>query len=356
MRVVTSPERLYSGWVLGTRTTLVPWLTAAAIALAACSTTTPERARPAAATAGDAPRVRTVVVVSVDGLNPSAIDELGRERAPVLHWLIAHGASTLNARTEQESTSTLPNHTGMVTGRRVDAAEGGHGVTWNDERTEPATVHEAAGERVSSMFSVVAKRTRTALFVGKQKLSLLQRSWPRAIDRYEMRGHGDTLVDLARADLRERRRRGLRFVHLAMPDAVGHAEGFMSESYLDAVAGIDELLGRLVQTVRARPRLARHTAVIVTADHGGTGELHGDPATFANYRIPFIVWGAGVAAGANLYALNPDYASPGRRRTTYDAERQPVRNGDVANLVTDLLGLRAVPGSEHGADQDLDVR
>jgi predicted AlkP superfamily pyrophosphatase or phosphodiesterase len=303
----------------------------------------------------DAPQVRTVVVVSVDGLNPSAINELGRQGAPVLHRLIANGAATLNARTEQESTSTLPNHTGMVTGRRVDAAEGGHGITWNDERSEPDTVHEAAGERVSSVFSVVAKRTRTALFVGKKKLSLYQRSWPKAIDRFEVRGHVETLVELARADLRKARR-GLWFLHLALPDEVGHAEGFMSEAYLDAVAGTDELLGRLVRTVKARPRLARHTVVVVTADHGGRGESHGDPTRLANYRVPFIVWGAGVADGANLYALNRDYARPGRRRTTYDAERQPVRNGDVANLVTDLLGLRSVPGSEHDADQDLDVR
>lgn len=347
--------------MLGTRTALVPWLTAAALALAACSSTTPERARPAAATVDRTPRVTTVVVVSVDGLNPSALNELGRQGAPVLHRLIAHGASTLNARTERESTSTLPNHTGMVTGRRVDAAEGGHGVTWNDGRTEPATVHEVAGERVFSVFSVVAKSTRTALFVGKEKLSLLQRSWPAAIDRYELQGHGETLVELARADLVEERQ-GLWFVHLALPDAAGHAEGFMSEAYLDAVAGTDDLVGRLVRTVETRPRLASHTVVVVTADHGGSanaaapGHLHEDPTRFAHYRVPFIVWGAGVATGADLYALNPDYARPGRRRTTYDAGRQPVRNGDVANLVTDLLGLRAVPGSEHAVDQDLDVR
>jgi hypothetical protein len=68
------------------------------------------------------------------------------------------------------------------------------------------------------------------------------------------------------------------------------------------------------------------------------------------------VWGAGVANGAGLYRLNPDYADPGRRRTRYGAARQPVRNGDVANLTTDLLGLPAVRGSEHDSAQDLDVR
>jgi hypothetical protein len=65
-----------------------------------------------------------------------------------------------------------------------------------------------------------------------------------------------------------------------------------------------------------------------------------------------VVWGPGVTAD-DLYDLNPDYADPGRKRTTY-AGAQPVRNGDVANLATDLLGLTKVPGSELDAGQDLD--
>ncbi|MBK5250040.1 MAG: hypothetical protein JJE50_11545 [Actinomycetales bacterium] len=71
--------------------------------------------------------------------------------------------------------------------------------------------------------------------------------------------------------------------------------------------------------------------------------------------MPFIVWGSGVKAGADLYDLNPDYASPGKKRTSYADDEQPVRNGDVANLATDLLGLEAVPDSEHDAAQHLDV-
>ena len=70
--------------------------------------------------------------------------------------------------------------------------------------------------------------------------------------------------------------------------------------------------------------------------------------------MPFIAWGAGVARGADLYDLNPDYAHPGRTRTTYGG-KQPIRNGDLANLVTDLLGLRRVPGSELDASQNLDL-
>jgi hypothetical protein len=67
------------------------------------------------------------------------------------------------------------------------------------------------------------------------------------------------------------------------------------------------------------------------------------------------VWGAGVADGADLYALNTDRAAPGTGRPAYSATRQPIRNAEAANLVTELLGLPAVPGSRINAAQTLDV-
>lgn len=297
----------------------------------------------------------TVLAVSVDGLSPRAIRVLGPERAPTLHRLIEEGASTLNARTARESTSTLPNHTGMLTGRRVDADRGGHGVTWNDDRLEPPTVHDAAGEPVASAFSVVHSETRsTALFASKTKFTLFKRSWSPDIDRFTIREGNGRLMRRARGDL-VNRERAYRFVHFSMPDAAGHAHGFMSSAYLDSVARVDRLLGRLLAAVEADPDLASRLVLVVTADHGGQGRNHRDPTRLANYRIPFLVWGAGVARGANLYRINPGYAGPGRSRTTYATDPPPIRNGALANLVTDLLGLGPVPGSELNAGQDLEV-
>lgn len=310
-------------------------------------------ASPSAARAADAP-VSSVLAVSVDGLKPWAIRRLGPERAPVLHRLMRDGASTLNARTARELTDTLPNHTSMVTSRRINPARDGHGVTWNDDRRRPRTVHAAAGERVGSVFSRLGAAGRdSALFASKTKFRLFNRSWPGGIDRFEVREHNGRLVRLVRADLREHGR-DFRFVHLSQPDVVGHTKGFRSSAYLDAVEYVDALLGRLLATLENRG-LSGSSVVVVTADHGGATASHRDPTKLANYRIPFLAWGAGVAQGADLYALNSDYANPGRRRTGYATQPPPVRNGAVANLVTDLLGLPAVGGSELNAAQDLDV-
>jgi hypothetical protein len=302
--------------------------------------------------------ITKVVVVSVDGMMSKAIRTLGREGSPALHRLIAQGATTLNARTEREMTVTLPNHTGMVTGRRIDAADGGHGVAWNDDRLDPRTVQEAAGHPVASVFGVVHSTARsTALFASKTKFSLFERSWDRAVDKYRYRSDNPALMRLVRRDLLEHHRRAFTFVHLSEPDTAGHDSGWMSQDYLDAVSLSDGLIGDLMRTLENHPdKLGKHTVLIVTADHGGSGADHDEAARLRNYRVPFLVWGPSVASGRNLYALNRDYADPGRQRTRYSADRQPVRNGAVGNLATDLLGLRSISGSEHDADQDLDVR
>ena len=60
-------------------------------------------------------------------------------------------------------------------------------------------------------------------------------------------------------------------------------------------------------------------------------------------------------AGNDLYALNPDYRDPGAGRPSYDG-RQPVRNGDLADLTTRRMGLPPVPNSVFGAPDQLDVR
>jgi hypothetical protein len=309
--------------------------------------------RPTAAQAAARPVTR-VLAVSIDGLRSSAITQLGRAGTPTLHRLMRMGASTLNARTEREMTVTLPNHTGMVTGRRITAAHGGHGVTWNDDRLRPRTVQQAAGHDVSSVFRVVHYAGReTALLASKTKFSLFERSWDAAINKVRIRHDNTALARMTRRDLLTHTR-GFTFLHLSAPDAVGHARGWKSPAYLDAVRATDRRLGSIVRTINAHPRLKEHLVLVVTADHGGSDKSHSDATRLANYRVPFMVWGPTVARRANLYRLNPDYANPGDRRTSYSDARQPVRNGAVANLALDLLGLRAVRGSEHDRAQDLD--
>lgn len=294
----------------------------------------------------------SVLAISIDGMSVASVRRLGRAKLPNLYRFMRAGASTTNARTAREMTVTLPNHTGMVTGRRIDAATGGHGVDWNDDRPTPSTVQAAAGHDVASVFTAVdAAGGSTAVFAAKTKFSLWQRSWPDAIDRTTIDLDNSALVDQLVEDLE--RDRDFRFLHLSLPDNAGHEHGWMSRPYLRAVRKSDALVGRVVAAVNADAARKAGTTILLTSDHGGRGPSHSDVRELDNYRIVFMARGAAVDRGVDLYAINPTYKDPGTRRTVYGMRRPPVRNAMVANLALDLLDLPAVEGSEFDVELDL---
>lgn len=328
-------------------------------------TTAAQAPRAAAPTSPD-DAVDRVLAVSIDGLNPRAITQLGAKGTPAFHRLMREGAYTLNARTEYEMTKTLPNHTGMLTSRRITAKRGGHGVDFNSDTG--TTVHKRAGHYVASVFDVIHDRGgSTALFSAKTKFKLYQRTWNthgradkigydngrKKIDRVVLDTNNARLVSKVNAELASSPRT-FTFLHISLPDAAGHQSGFMGKKYLAAVEETDRLLGTVLDTVAGTPSLEAHTLVVLTADHGGKGAGHYDPRKRQNYQVPFMAWGPGVPAGRNLYAMNSAFTSPGTSRPSY-AGKQPIRNGDVANLATDALDLPAVPGSELDRPRRLNV-
>lgn len=311
--------------------------------------------------------IEQVVLVSVDGLNPDAITALGPAGAPTFYRLMAEGTSTLDARTVYEATQTLPNHTSMVTGRPVTVT-GGHGVTFNEDNG--STVHAAAGTYCASIFDLVHDAgMTTSLYSGKVKFDFLDRSWNETfgavdttggddgrdkIDTY-LRAADNLTTDALEADLTDGDPAEFSMIHYPGPDQTGHGQGYMSQAYIDEVAATGALIGDLLDTIAADPDLAAHTVVIVTSDHGGLGTSHADATLEVNYTVPFFAWGAGVTAGTDIYALNPDRANPGSGRPSYAAAVPPVRNAEAGNLAAELLGLGPIPGSVINSAQSLDL-
>ena len=310
--------------------------------------------------------IEHVVLVSVDGLNPEAIRQLGRTGAPAFYRMIDGGVSTLNARTVYEATQTLPNHTSMVTSRPVTVT-GGHRVTFNEDNG--STVHATAGTYCASVFDVVHDAGGvTAFYSSKAKLDFLDRSWnevngaPDVTGTDDGRDKIDTYQRAAAATITAALQTALRtapadfsMIHYAGPDGVGHASGYMSDAYVAEVARTDGYIGDILDTIAADPGLAAHTVVIVTTDHGGEGTSHANAALAVNYTIPFLAWGAGVPAGMDVYALNPDRADPGTSRPDYAVAVPPVRNAEAGNLAAELLGYGPIPGSPINSDQSLDL-
>ena len=326
-------------------------------------------------TATFAAGIEYVVHISVDGLRADAVTALGASNAPNFFRLRCEGAFTDNARTDADFTNTLPNHTSMLTGRGVNGASG-HNYTANGLPAPTTTLHTTKGSYVASVFDVAHDHgLSTGLYASKDKFIIYEQSYDAVSGAIDTTGadngrdkidswvyDSDTtalvtryLADMASAPY------NYSLLHLRDPDSAGHGSTWdltPGGAYLDAVVAVDELLGDVLGQIESDPRLDGRTAVILTSDHGGRLGTHGHSpgSDTENYTIPFYVWGAGIAAGADLYTLNLfSRADPGNTQPTYAAAGQPIRNADSGNLALDLLGLGPIPGSTVNAGQDLEV-
>ncbi len=309
-----------------------------------------------------------VIHISVDGLRPDAVTALGPVHCPNFHRLMIEGAFTLNARTDCDYTNTLPNHTCQITGRNVLGPDS-HGVSFNSDTS--ATIEEIHGSYVAGIFDVAHDNGLiTALYSGKDKFALFDRSWNAVngapditgedngrdkIDHYMYLWNTSELVDSFLSIL-DSNSPGFFFLHLRDPDTDGHAYGWKSPEYLDSIKRMDAVIGLLLETAETDPSLSGSTALIVTADHGGTGTDHSDETDPFNYTIQFHTWGPGIPAGADIYLLNTgSRIDPAADQLPCDAAVPPVRNGEAANLAASFLGLGPVPGSTIGEAHDLAV-
>ena len=321
-----------------------------------------------------------VIHISVDGLNPQWMQQvIDAGKGPTLKRLEDESAWTANARTDFFYTVTLPNHTSMLTGRPALQPDGmpptiQHGWTLNDVPALGATLHNTGNPNVkyiASVFDVAHDAgLSTALFASKDKFVIYDQSYNETtgaanvhgrdkIDRYFFQDDGPPAYSdgMNRQFLKDMAANhyNYSFVHYRDPDSAGHAFGWGSPEYLQAVATVDGYLAAVFHLVETDPKLAGQTAIIVTTDHGGVGTNHGDAERAVNYVIPVFVWGAGVGRG-DLYAMNHSVRTdPGDGRPDYTSQGQPIRNGGTGNLALKLLGLGPIPGSMINVQQDLRV-
>jgi hypothetical protein len=314
-----------------------------------------------------------VIHVSVDGLRPDVITNLGPDLLPNFFRIRTKGAFTDNARSDYDITVTLPNHTTQLTGRSIMGRDG-HNWTDNSDPAPGVTLHTNKGSYVAGVFDVVHDHSRrTGAYVGKTKFSLFDLSWDAVhgardtvgpddgrdkIDAYRYDGDTASLMSTFVDDM-EADPFNYAFIHLMDPDATGHSSGWdprPGSDYCNTIRAMDAWLGELFKMIDRDAQFTGRTAMIITADHGGIGWDHSDPELPEDFTIPMYVWGPGITAGADLYSLNTaTRLDPGTGRPPYSEILQPIRNGEAANLALDLLGLGPVPGSTINASQDLIV-
>jgi predicted AlkP superfamily pyrophosphatase or phosphodiesterase len=233
----------------------------------ATSIPTPERA------------IQRVVILSLDGLRPDAI-----ELAPMpnLLELMKVSAYSLTAQTIYP-TATLPAHSSMLTG----SCPAGHGVDWNDYIPENGF---AIG---TDIFDLAHESgLQTVMYVGKEKLQ--QVTEPASLDKFVFINDRDKVVmQNLLADFPQEF--GVLFIHFATTDDMGHVYGWLSPEQLSVVFRADEAIGELL-TALDDYGLRDETLLIITADHGGHDSTHGTSMP-EDMTIPWIASGPGIVAG-----------------------------------------------------------
>jgi arylsulfatase A-like enzyme len=282
--------------------------------------------------APDHARAERVVVISIDGCRPDAFDAAD---ATTIKALIARGASCPKAETVRPSI-TLPSHTAMLTG--LDFKH--HGVVWNNYRPG-YLVHP-------SVFSVVQQSgKKSAMLFSKDKFHFLANpacvSWiygpptPNKVPKSEDFTDVEQLKEMLRKEEEAAKQPpkknarpptpvpgdlmttadklaaafalawpeqkwALTFIHFREPDANGHRKGWMGPEYIAAVKTVDQAIASVVETIEKNGGFEK-TALIITADHGGSNRGHyrwSDPDKPENVTIPWICVGPGVPAGLKI--------------------------------------------------------
>ncbi len=336
--------------------------------------------------------IRYVIAVSIDGGRGDFIQtfiDTAPLEFPNFKRLRDMGASTFNARCDYSHSITIPDHLSMMTGRPVSATGGvplaaTHGVT-SDAPSASATVHVYlaadgvnSGPYKASIFDVVHDRGKsTALFMGKNRLAICNRSWDATNGAADITGvdNGKNKLDVSVqveasgnaaatpgmlatlvASIQNTTLKNFTFFHIADTDYSGHSGGWSTAAggYRTTMSTADGWLGQILDAVQNNAALAGKVAIMLTADHGGGGTTpnnsHTDATLQGNYTIPFFLAAPGIAAGSDLHAVFANRFNPGAARPTYADPAQPMRNGDVANLSAALLGVPPVAGSLMGPE------
>lgn len=221
-----------------------------------------------------------VLIISVDGLRPDAINQYDM---PNVYALVQSGVYAYDAYTTYPS-ATLPSHASMFTGMCPDK----NGVDWNDY------IPENGFAASPSIFEIAHQAgLRTVMVVGKEKL--IQLTPPENIDVFDFVNDRDSVV-AERAVERINEGFDLMFVHLPLVDILGHAYGWMSPNYITGTYRADQAIGVLL-TALDEAGIRQGTLVLVTSDHGGHDTTHGSRLR-EDMQVPWILAGASLNPGA----------------------------------------------------------
>lgn len=249
-----------------------------------------------------------VLIIGIDGLSSGGVRNAN---TPHIHKLMERGAWTLKSRGVMPTVSS-PNWMSLLSG----AGPGMHGVHSNEwERFNFKIAPACQGPEgiFPGIFGVIHAQRPKATLAAIHDWQGFGRLVEKSAASHVQHVKGSPAAAAAAIAYWREHKPLLLFLHLDDVDHAGHGKTWEGPEYKSAVEEIDGLIGKLVAAVPADK-----TIIVLVADHGGTGNKHGNDTT-DELEVPLVFAGPGFAKGEI---------------------RTRARNIDMAPTIVKSLGLR----------------
>lgn len=224
-------------------------------------------------------RTNKVLIIGIDGCRP---DALLAAHTPHIDRLCENGTYSWDALNDRITVSG-PGWSSMLTGVWPNK----HGVTDNlftgrNYEEYPPLFQRIEAYNPDLETICISQWPFIGLIMARE-----------AVDTMYAIGDETHLVTEAAIDALKNRNPDLLFLHFDDVDHAGHADGFSAEipEYIAAIEEVDEAIGAVMATLKARPTYDNENWLILSStDHGGIGTGHGGE-TFEERNIFFIASG-----------------------------------------------------------------
>lgn len=224
-----------------------------------------------------------VILISVDGMRPDGFLSC---KHPYIEEMMKHSYYTLDGKTVLPSV-TLPCHMSLFHSTTPER----HGVTTNQ--------YSPMVRPIDGLFEQLRHGKATcAMYYGWEPLRDVATpgslTFSEYINAYSEESSDTTLTDRALERI-EKSRPDFVFLYLVETDEKGgHDNGWMTDAYLNRINIAVDNIRRVIE------RCGDEYTVIVTADHGGHGRMHGTDLP-EDTTIPMFYFGKQFEAGKRFF-------------------------------------------------------
>jgi len=241
--------------------------------------------------------VQHVILIGIDGVSAEAFQYAS---TPFMDELVAKGSVSLKTRGVMPTVSA-PNWATILSGAGPEQ----HGVTSNNWSIQKhgfqPTVCDSDGY-FTSIFTLIRQQrplASTAMIFDWEWLGTYINK--KVVDTMIYITGAQQVTDAA-ADYIVRNKPYFTFVYYGHPDETGHAKGFNTADYYQAISEVDGEIRRLIDSVK-HAGIFENTAFLITSDHGGRGYGHGGESMI-EITVPWMIFGPGIRKNAVLQDPN----------------------------------------------------